>query len=159
TDAWQRVRAALVLVRSAFVVAAVVPVVIAFHGFERGDELALLFVAEAGVGVQQGVPARRHGAFGDGLGGVGGVAVVAPFGEVELVAACIDVASHEPRHRGHVAVDGPVGLVAVTGLAGGARQAGCLLVGPGGVGAHGRVAVAPPVGDGLHGDEDHDSGD
>src|SRR5690606_33823933 len=58
TDAWQRVRAALVLVRSAFVVAAVVPVVIAFHGFERGDELALLFVAEAGVGVQQGVLAR-----------------------------------------------------------------------------------------------------
>src|SRR3546814_11078614 len=50
-------------------------------------------------------------------------------------------------------------MVAVTGVAGRASQGGWLLVGPGGVGAHGRVAVPPSVWDGLDRGEEDDGGD
>jgi len=63
------------------------------------------------------IAARRHAALGDRVGGVVGLAVVRiPGGEVELVAALLDVAGQQPGERRQVALRRPAGLPSRPGM-------------------------------------------
>ena len=92
----------------------------------EGGHEALLLLGRTG--------GRRGAAGGTGAGGIdpssivsaasssSSPAVLVELGEVELVAAHLDVAPDEPRHRGDVGVGRPLGLVAVAVVASGPGQ-------------------------------------
>ena len=73
--------------------------------------------------MHQCVGVERHraafGKFADGVERPFGVLVVelAPFREVEMPATVFDMIRHEPRDRGDVAVQGPLGAVRVAVVA------------------------------------------
>ena len=118
----------------------------AVHRLQGLDQDLALGVAQRRVGVGQQVAAGRHLGVGDHLGGVVGLAVVlVPGGEVERLAALLDVAGHHPGERRDVALRRPAGLVAVAVVAGRRGQLPGPPVRPGSVLGHGRVGVVAPV--------------
>ena len=78
-----------------------------------------------------------------------------PLAEVQGGAATIDVALHEPRHRRHVAVPRPAGLVAVAVEAGAHHKRPGLLRRPRRLLHHGRVVVITAVGHQLDQESEH----
>lgn len=94
----------VVFFRFVFLVSLVFAIVTALLIAEGRDEAAyqlrLLLAVETGVAVCQHVDGRRHLAVAHRLGGATRLAVrPQPLGEVQLVAALVDVALDEPRDR------------------------------------------------------------
>src|SRR5687768_14529747 len=88
---------------------------------QRLDELGPFGGGQAGGGMVERVLPRRHGTVLDRVvqvvDALAGSCLRRPLGEVDRGAPPGDVALHEPRHRRHVRVPRPFGLVRVAVVA------------------------------------------
>ena len=124
--------------------------------FESGDQLGALGLAQLRFGMQRQVEPGRHLAFAGQFRRFLGFAENArPLREIELFAAFVDVALHQPRGRRDVRVPRPARLVAVAIEAGPRGEFARARRIPRRLGLHRRIGVLATVGNQLR-DEKRD---
>lgn len=131
-----------------------VRIAVAECGAESSYKLVALGGRKASLRVGRQVEPRRHLTLPNKFSSLVAVILVAtPLRDVEVRSAFFYVVLHDPRDRGHRAVPGPVGLIAVAILARTEKELSCSCLIPRGLLHHGRVLVLATIGNQLN----HDS--